>query len=217
MLPSAAQAAGWQRPQLQAPARDSRIRRLRIFRGALCASTPNVSCTLQYGTRRGLLIGSVPPRAEPSAKCRCVASAPALPAGGPASPAPRCVSGRLAGLRTPRGSGPRPEVSPARSGKFLTDPGVGLARAGRRSGSESHEHVVYVERHPGPSFRVLCDIVAPCLHDFAPARQEVRSHVRALGAAHDVSQHGFRRLAVHAGTLPRRRTGARTCSSAAAD
>ena len=68
-----------------------------------------------------------------------------------------------------------------------------------RSGSESHEHVVYVERHPGPSFRVLCDIVAPCLHDFAPARQQVRSHVRALGAAHDVSQHGFRRLAVHAG------------------
>ena len=35
--------------------------------------------------------------------------------------------------------------------------------------------------------------------DFAPARQQVRSHVRALGAAYDVSQHGFRRLAVHAG------------------
>ena len=44
-----------------------------------------------------------------------------------------------------------------------------------------------VERHPGPSFRVLYDIVAPCLHDFAPARQQVRSHVRTLGAAHDVS------------------------------
>ena len=83
VLPSAAQAAGWQRPQLQAPARDSRIRRLRIFTGAMRASTPNVSCTLQYGTRRGLLIGSVPPRAEPSARCRCVASAPALPACGP--------------------------------------------------------------------------------------------------------------------------------------
>ena len=80
VLPSAAQAAGWQRPQLQAPARDSRMRRLRIFTGAMRASTPNVSCTLQYGTRRGLLIGSVPPRAEPSARCRCVASAPALPA-----------------------------------------------------------------------------------------------------------------------------------------
>ena len=76
--------------------------------------------------------------------------------------------------------------------------GTGNSTDGR-SGSKSHEHVVYVERHPGPSFRVLCDIVAPCLHDFAPARQQVRSHVRALGAAHNVSQHGFRRLAVHAG------------------
>ena len=108
VLPSAAQAAGWRRPQLQAPARDSRIRRLRIFTGALCASTPNVSCTLQYGTRRGLLIGSVPPRAEPSARCRCVASAPALPACAPASSARRCASSRPASLRTPSGPGHPP-------------------------------------------------------------------------------------------------------------
>ena len=108
VLPSAAQAAGWQRPQLQAPARDSRIRRLRIFRGAMRASTPNVSCTLQYGTRRGLLIGSVPPRAEPSARCRCVAPAPALPACAPASSARRCASSRPASLRTPSGPGHPP-------------------------------------------------------------------------------------------------------------
>ena len=108
VLPSAAQAAGWQRPQLQAPARDSRIRRLRIFTGAMRASTPNVSCTLQYGTRRGLLIGSVPPRAEPSARCRCVASAPALPACAPASSARRCASSRPASLRTPSGPGHPP-------------------------------------------------------------------------------------------------------------
>ena len=108
VLPSAAQAAGWQRPQLQAPARDSRIRRLRIFTGAMRASTPNVSCTLQYGTRRGLLIGRVPPRAEPSARCRCVASAPALPACAPASSARRCASSRPASLRTPSGPGHPP-------------------------------------------------------------------------------------------------------------
>ena len=108
VLPSAAQAAGWQRPQLQAPARDSRIRRLRIFRGAMRASTANVSCTLQYGTRRGLLIGSVPPRAEPPARCRCVASAPALPACAPASSARRCASSRPASLGTPSGPGHPP-------------------------------------------------------------------------------------------------------------
>ena len=108
VLPSAAQVAGWQRPQLQAPARDSRIRRLRIFTGAMRASTPNVSCTLQYGTRRGLLIGSVLPRAEPSARCRCVASAPALPACAPASSARRCASSRPASLRTPSGPGHPP-------------------------------------------------------------------------------------------------------------
>ena len=108
VLPSAAQAAGWQRPQLQAPARDSRIRRVRIFTGAMRASTPNVSCTLQYGTSRGLLIGSVPPRAEPSARCRCVASAPALPACAPASSARRCASSWPASLRTPSGPGHPP-------------------------------------------------------------------------------------------------------------
>ena len=108
VLPSAAQAAGWQRPQLQAPARDSRMRRVRIFTGAMRASTPKVSCTLQYGTRRGLLIGSVPPRAEPSARCRCVASAPALPACAPASSARRCASSRPASLRTPSGPGHPP-------------------------------------------------------------------------------------------------------------
>ena len=87
--------------RVAATARDSRIRRLRIFTGAMRASTPKVSCTLQYGTRRGLFIGSVPPRAEPSARCRCVASAPALPACAPASSARRCASSRPASLRTP--------------------------------------------------------------------------------------------------------------------
>ena len=99
---------GGERPQLQAPARDSRIRRVRIFTGAMRASTPNVSCTLQYGTSRGLLIGSVPPRAEPSARCRCVASAPALPACAPASSARRCASSRPASLRIPSGPGHPP-------------------------------------------------------------------------------------------------------------
>ena len=48
VLPSAAQAAGWQRPQLQAPARDSRIRCLRIFTGAMRESTPHVVFTAQW-------------------------------------------------------------------------------------------------------------------------------------------------------------------------
>ena len=66
VLPSAAPATGWRRTQLQATARDKRIRRVRIFRGALCASTPNVSCTLQYGTSRWLLIGTAPVQAAAS-------------------------------------------------------------------------------------------------------------------------------------------------------
>ena len=66
--------------------------------------------------RAPVVTGSALPRGAPFARRRRGESLRGLPAGRPASPAPRCVSGRLAGLRTPRGSGPRPEGSPARSG-----------------------------------------------------------------------------------------------------
>ena len=66
--------------------------------------------------RRGPPIGSKPRRGAWPARRGHGVLPRASPAGGPRSRAPRCASGRLTGRRTPRGSGPRPEGSPVRSG-----------------------------------------------------------------------------------------------------
>ena len=71
---------------------------------------------------------------------------------------------------------------PERMNRPTLTQGIGDGFGSPAYAKEELRGFVDVERHPGPSFRVLCDIVAPCLHDFAPARQQVRSHVRALGA-----------------------------------
>ena len=81
-----------------------------------CVHRPPTSLAhLQYGTKRRRLIGIEPPRAEPSAMCRRVASAPGRPACAPASQARHSVSWPPASRRTRRGLGHRPSGWPARS------------------------------------------------------------------------------------------------------
>ena len=76
----AASAPGPRSTQLQAGTRDRRARRLHVFTGALCASTPNVSCTSPIRPRgAGFLIGTAPGRAGPVCHVvdRCISSRPA--------------------------------------------------------------------------------------------------------------------------------------------
>ena len=72
------------------------------------------------GMTRRHIIGSAPRRGgAPFARCCRGGSARGRAAGVSASSARRCVSWQPAGLRTHRGSGPRLEGSPARSGRSL--------------------------------------------------------------------------------------------------
>ena len=49
LLPRAAPTGGQQRAQLQAATRNRQAPHLHVFTGAMCALTPDLSCTLQYG------------------------------------------------------------------------------------------------------------------------------------------------------------------------
>ena len=90
----------------------------RIAGGPKCASAPRVVCTLQCGMRRAPVVTGSAPREAHRLPGDAVVNRPAAcEAGGPASSARRCVSGRPAGRRTPRGSGSRLEGWPARSGR----------------------------------------------------------------------------------------------------
>ena len=77
-------------------------------KGRSAHRTPMSIARSSAAMTRARVIGTVPPRGARSARCCRAVSPHGRRGGGPPSRAPRCVSGRLADRRTPRGRGPRP-------------------------------------------------------------------------------------------------------------